>query len=274
VVIQYAVDRVSIKGLMAEGAGRNYDRWMANLESSFRDRLKKPAPVATPAATPAAATPAPTMAVFDAKQQPENVKGVLQRALAQHSWVIEKEDADGALIARLSHRKGLLRVRIVADVTQATITYLDSQGLDLDATGRSPDYEKWVRNLVEAIRASTRAQPVPVATPAATPAAAVPAPTLAVFDAKQPPQKVKGVLQRALAQHSWVIEKEEADGAIIARLSHRKGLLRVRIVADVTQATITYLDSQGLDLDATGRSTDYEKWMRNLVDAIRTNTRA
>ena len=28
-----------------------------------------------------------------------------------------------------------------------------------------------------------------------------------------------------------------------------------------------------LDFDNTGRSAEYEKWMRNLVDAIRSNTR-
>jgi hypothetical protein len=152
VSMTYAADRVTIKGLEAEGAGRNYDKWVANLESSIRDGLKKPVVVVAAPAVP----PAPTLAVFEAKQKLGNVKGALQRALGQHSWVIEQEEAGGALIARLNHRKGLVRVRISFDETQATITYVTSEDLDIDPTGRSAEYEKWMRNLVEAIRNNTR----------------------------------------------------------------------------------------------------------------------
>ena len=95
---------------------------------------------------------------------------------------------------------------------------------------------------------------------------------MAVFEAKQQPDAVKVALQRALSQHSWVIESEES-GALIARLNHRKGLVRVRISWDASQCTITYVDSQQLDFDNVGRSAEYEKWMRNLVDSIRGNTR-
>ncbi len=150
--MQYGPDRVTIKGLQADGAGRNYDKWVANLESSIRDALKKPVVVAPVAAVP----PAPTLAVFEVKQKPENLKGALQRALTQHSWVIEQEEPTGALIARLNHRKGLVRVRISYDTAQATITYVMSESLDIDPTGRSAEYEKWMRNLVDAIRANTK----------------------------------------------------------------------------------------------------------------------
>lgn len=150
--MQYGPDRVTIKGLQAEGAGRNYDKWVANLESSIRDALKKPVVVAPVVAVP----PAPTLAVFEVKQKAENLKGALQRALTQHSWVIEQEEPTGALIARLNHRKGLVRVRISFDTTQATITYVMSESLDIDPTGRSAEYEKWMRNLVDAIRANTK----------------------------------------------------------------------------------------------------------------------
>ena len=129
---------------------------MANLESSIRDGLKRPAPVAVVVAPPPAVLPAPTMAVFEVKQKPDAVKVALQRALSQHSWVIEQEEGPGALVARINHRKGLVRVRITWDLGQATISYLESQGLDLDTSGRSAEYEKWMRNLVEAIRANTR----------------------------------------------------------------------------------------------------------------------
>jgi hypothetical protein len=154
--LTYAGDRVTIKGLSAEGAGKNYEKWVANLESSIRDLLKKPAPPAVVVAPPPAATPPPTMAVFEAKQKPEAVKVALQRALSQHSWVIEQEEGPGSLVARINHRKGLVRVRITWDVSQATITYVESQGLDIDPGGRSAEYEKWMRNLVDSIRANTK----------------------------------------------------------------------------------------------------------------------
>jgi hypothetical protein len=82
------------------------------------------------------------------------VKVAVQRALSQHSWVIESEDA-GGLVARLNHRKGMVRVRIVYDVSQATISYLESEELFIDGSGRSDEYEKWMRNLVDSIRAAT-----------------------------------------------------------------------------------------------------------------------
>lgn len=151
----YAGDRVTIKGLAAEGAGRNYEKWVGNLESSIREALKKPEVVVPDAPPPPAVKPAPTMAVFEAKQKPEAVKVALQRALAQHSWVIESQEGDG-LVARLAHRKGLVRVRIAWDNSQATIEYVDSQDLDFDGGGRSAEYEKWMRNLVDSIRSNTR----------------------------------------------------------------------------------------------------------------------
>ena len=154
--LTYGPDRVTIKGLSAEGAGKNYEKWVGNLESSIRELLKKPAPPAVVVAPVPAAPPPPTMAVFDAKQKPEAVKVALQRALSQHSWVIEQEEGPGSLVVRLNHRKGLVRVRITWDVGQATITYVDSQGLDIDPAGRSAEYEKWMRNLVDAIRANTK----------------------------------------------------------------------------------------------------------------------
>lgn len=153
--LTYGPDRVTIKGLSAEGAGKNYEKWVGNLESSIRELLKKPAPPAVVVAPVPAAPPPPTMAVFDAKQKPEAVKVALQRALSQHSWVIEKDEG-GAIIARLNHRKGLVRVRISYDATQATITYVESQELSFDGGGRSDEYEKWMRNLVDSIRGNTR----------------------------------------------------------------------------------------------------------------------
>lgn len=150
----YAGDRVTIKGLVAENAGKGYEKWVGNLESSIRDGLKKPEPVVV-APPPPIVKPAPTMAVFERKQAADSVKVAVQRALSQHNWVIESEDA-GGLVARLNHRKGLVRVRIVYDVSQATISYVDSQELAFDGGGRSDEYEKWMRNLVDSLRYNTR----------------------------------------------------------------------------------------------------------------------
>lgn len=147
----YAGDRVTIKGLVAENAGKGYEKWVGNLEASIRDGLKQPEQAAPP---PAVVKPAPTMAVFERKQAQDAVKVALQRALSQHSWVIESEDL-GGLVARLNHRKGMVRVRIVYDVNQATISYVDSQELAFDGGGRSDEYEKWMRNLVDSIRSNT-----------------------------------------------------------------------------------------------------------------------
>lgn len=151
----YAPDRVTFRGLSAEGAGKNYEKWVGNLEASIREALKRPEPGVVAPPPPPAVTPPPTMAMFEAKQQNDAVKVALQRALSQHSWVIEKDEGS-ALIARLNHRKGLVRVRISWEPTQATITYVESQDLDFDAGGRSAEYEKWMRNLVDAIRSNTR----------------------------------------------------------------------------------------------------------------------
>ena len=152
--LTYASDRVTIQGLVSENAGKGYEKWVANLEASIHDALKTPEVVVV-APRPPAVKPAPTMVVFERKQQPDAVKIALQRALSQHSWVIEGEDANG-ITARLNHRKGMLRVKISADVSQATISYVDSQELSFDGSGRSDEYEKWMRNLVDAIRGNTR----------------------------------------------------------------------------------------------------------------------
>ncbi len=161
VSMHYTADQVSIKAVQVEGRG--YEKWVSNLEASIRSALKKqpvvvvevPAPVEPPAPV-VALTPPPTLVVFESKQAPEKVKMVLQRALTQHSWVIEQEVAGGDLIARLSNRRGQVRIRISADSSQATITYVDSKDVDIDAQGRSPEYEKWMRNLVDSVRSATR----------------------------------------------------------------------------------------------------------------------
>jgi hypothetical protein len=151
--IEYVPERVLLRAVQVDEAGRNLERWLANLESSIRSALEKPIAPATPPPPP---TPPPTVAVFEQKVAPERVAGVVQRALSAHNWVLEKELGAGEWIARLNHRKGLVRVKVSADSSQATIAYVESQDLDIDSAGRSADYEKWMRNLVEAMRAASK----------------------------------------------------------------------------------------------------------------------
>lgn len=79
------------------------------------------------------------------------------------------------------------------------------------------------------------------------------------------------MLQKSLAQHSWVIEQLLDDG-VLARLSHRKTTVHIKIVAHANDASIEYVSSEDLALDKTGHSVEYERWVRLLVDAIRSNS--
>jgi hypothetical protein len=200
----------------------------------------------------------PRVVLFTEQHDPAEVRAAIVKAMQARGWNAESDDESG-IVARLSHKGATIRVKMQYAPDRVTTT-----GLQADGAGKG--YAKWVGNLESSIRDALKAPPAPAAV---TP----PKPTLAVFESQQNPSQVKVALQRALTQHSWVIEQEEAGGSLIARLNHRKGLVRVRITADATQATITYVESQELDIDPNGRSAEYEKWMRNLVDSIRTNTR-
>ncbi len=272
--LSYAADRLSIRGLETNTEQRQYDKWLAGLESGIRDGLARPV-VAAAAPAFGGGTPPPTLAVFGTQQTAASAKSALQRGLSQHGWVIEEETSPTSLLARLNNRKGLVRVRLDYDTEKVTISYVTSTDLDIEPSGHSDDYEKWMRNLVAAIVGGTKSAVVePAPAPAPAPAAsATPAPVIAIFGVPQTPEKARVALQRALGQHSWVIEDAKGD-VFVARLAHRKGLVRVRIESTGERATITYVDSQGLSLSSTGQSADYEKWMRNLVAAIVAATRS
>lgn len=208
----------------------------------------------------------PRVTLLQTQRDPAEVRSAVIGALQGKGWVTESETGPEVL-ARLSHKGATVRVSIVYDATRFTIK-------GLEASGAGKRYEGWVGNLEQDI--TKRLKPVAVAAPiisAPAPVGATPAPTLVVFDREQKFENVKGSLQRALSTHSWVIEADEASG-LVARLNHKKGLVRVRITSTTQQATIAYVSSEGLSIDpSTGISADYEKWMRNLVDAIRNNTK-
>jgi hypothetical protein len=154
--MSYDQTRVVIKALEAKANQRNYDKWIANLEASIRSALNKPVPVVAPVAAPVApATPAPVLAIFERNQTPDGGKAAIAKGLAAHSWVLEADEPAG-LLARLNHRKGMVRIRITFNAQQASIVYVDSKELSFDATGRSDEYERWMRLLVDAIRANSK----------------------------------------------------------------------------------------------------------------------
>ncbi len=208
----------------------------------------------------------PRVTLLQQQRDPAEVRSAIIGALQGKGWITESENGPEVL-ARLSHKGATVRLSIVYDATRFTI-----KGLEATAAGKR--YEGWVGSLEQDITKRLRpvAAPAPIIS-APAPVGATPSPTLVVFDREQKFENVKGAIQRALSAHSWVLEGDEPSG-LVARLNHKKGLVRVRITSTTQQATIAYLSSEGLSIDpSNGRSDDYEKWMRNLVDAIRNNTK-
>lgn len=205
----------------------------------------------------------PRVTLLQVQRDPAEVRQAIIASLQGKGWVTESENGP-EIIGRLSHKGATVRVSIVYDATRFTMK-------GLEATNADRKYEGWLNGLEQDIAKRLR---TPAVVPAAAPVVtATPAPTLVVFDREQKIENVKGAIQRALSAHSWVLEADQPTG-LVARLNHRKGLLRVRITSTTQQATIIYENSEGIAFDPqTGVSDDYEKWMRNLVEAIRANTR-
>lgn len=205
----------------------------------------------------------PRVVLFASPQNPVEVRAAVVSALQTRGWTTDGE-ADGRITARLAHKGSSARLELAWGADSVTL-----KGLEADLP--QPQYARWLANLESSIREALKAPPEPA--PAKT--KATPRPTLAVFQATQTLPGAKQALQRALAQHSWTPEEEvSGQTALVARLSHRKGQVRVRVDYSESQASISYLSSTELEFDAAGRSDDYEKWMRNLVAAIVANTGA
>lgn len=209
----------------------------------------------------------PRVVLLNEAHDPAELRTVVISELQSHSWSTEGENGP-QILGRLNHKGQMIRVAIDYEPQRVVLRVLEAQANEKSLDG-------YVGKLERGIRDTLNKAPVVVAAPVvavAAPPANLPAPTLVVFEREQAPNAVVPALQRALAQHSWVLESSD-DNGLVARLNHRKGMVRVRVQADTRQASITYLDSQDLSFDGGGRNDEYEKWMRNLSDAIRSNTR-
>ena len=207
----------------------------------------------------------PRVVLLNEAHDPTELRAVIIEELRQHSWSTDGE-AGAQISAHLAHKGQLIRAAIDYEPQRVVLRVTEAQATEKSLEGYTGKLERGIR---DALNKGPAAPPTVVVAP---PPAVGPAPTLVVFEREQAPNAVVPALQRALAQHSWVLESQDGNG-LVARLNHRKGMVRVRITADTRQASITYLDSQELSFDAAGRSDEYEKWMRNLSDAIRSNTR-
>ena len=96
-------------------------------------------------------TPAPVTVLFAQAAQPEVVRGGVVRALADRGYNAESEQP-GQIIARYTRGRVDLRVQIHYQASQATITYLGSEGLRIDAAGRARYYDRWVQQLSSSIQ--------------------------------------------------------------------------------------------------------------------------
>ena len=210
-------------------------------------------------------------------REPQEVHQAIITGVRDRGWVLQ---ADGAeVIARLDHRGVTIVVGISYEPTRYVIR-------GLECTGNEKHYEKYVSNLDASIRKAVlrippqaMVQQVPPPPPgyvggAAPMPAASPQPALAIFAREQRPENVRVVILNALAAHHWVVEQEDRNG-IVARQTTRNGFARIRVTGTTQQATITYLESSGIPIDAqTGRSAEYERWMRNLISAFDTYTQS
>jgi hypothetical protein len=108
------------------------------------------------AAGPDYFAPAPTTVLFPMAQQPELVRAAVIRSMADRGYVAESEQP-GQIIARYQRGRVDLRLQVQYQPTQATITYLGSQGLRISQAGRAPGYERWVQQLSGTIQNHVRA---------------------------------------------------------------------------------------------------------------------
>ncbi len=108
------------------------------------------------AATPDYFAPAPATVLFPQAAQPELVRAGVVRALADRGYNAESEQP-GQIIARYTRGRIDLRVQIQYQASQATITYLGSEGLRIDAAGRARYYDRWVQQLSNSIQSHVAA---------------------------------------------------------------------------------------------------------------------
>jgi len=221
---------------------------------------------------------APRTGFINPPRAPAEVRTALLTGIRDRGWVVQNETPE--IITRLDHRGVSVVVGLSYDANRYVIRALE-------CTGNEKHYDKYVSNLEASLRKAVarlasqpqvmQQQPPPPPPPPgaagqAPPATMTPPPALAIFAREQRPENVRTVILNSLAAHKWVVEQEDRNG-IVARQNTRNGSARIRVTGTTQQATITYLDSTGVDIDAqTGRSNEYERWMRSLISAFETYT--
>lgn len=210
----------------------------------------------------------PRTVLFPAAHALPEVRAAIVRALADRNYATESEGAQ-EIIALQTARGASLRLAVSYTEQQAVIRYLDSTGLEVDErTNTAPLYARWVAFLGDSIRDQVASPPAPEAIEETR----TPPPTLAAFVRPQGPAELLPMLQRAVTTHRWVIE-QQLEGALLIRLDRGGQQLRMRCEYNATQANFVYVESQGLDFNEQGRNDEYERWMRNLVDAVQNASR-
>ena len=210
----------------------------------------------------------PGTVLFPTAHPLPEVRAAIVRALADRNYATESEGTQ-EIIALQTARGASLRIAVSYTEQQAVIRYVDSTGLEVDErTNTAPIYARWVGFLGDSIRDQVASPPVPEVVEAVH----TPPPTLAAFVRPQEPAAVLPMLQRAVTSHQWVIE-QQLEGALLLRLDHGDHQLRLRCDYNATQANFVYVESHGLDFNAQGRNDEYERWMRNLVDAVQNASR-
>lgn len=131
-------------------------------------RVRVAAPTAV-AAQPAYYQPQPTTVLFATPANVDQVRAAILRALADRGFQAEGEEAGSRVVARYQRGRMTARVDIQYWSTQATITYLGSEGLPF-RDGRSPHYERWTQSLASSMQSRlaelVRSQPTYVVAPA------------------------------------------------------------------------------------------------------------
>lgn len=83
----------------------------------------------------------------------ENIEKGINRAAASLGWKVEKSK-NGELIATLSLREHIAKVKIVYTLTKYNITYIDSSNLKYNSSNNTihSNYNGWIQNLNKGIQ--------------------------------------------------------------------------------------------------------------------------
>lgn len=117
---------------------------LASTGCARRVRVESQQAVVQPA--PQYFAPQPTTVLFSQPQHPQLVRAAVIRALTSLGYQTEGEEGT-RVIARYARGRDVVRIQVEYWPTQATISYLGSEGLRFRRDGTSPHYDRWMRNL-------------------------------------------------------------------------------------------------------------------------------